>query len=444
MNQRSSGWRISCASTCSAVESRGVPGSPASPSASNASRQASTFAGSAPASHDRNSSARRNGNTATTPRAAARGRCGMARQQRREQRRQRPRVQHVVAEVGERATCVPCTCSTSPSGWAYPPEQPGPLGLRDDLRARQRHDDQPRRVRRGARELAQQVEVADQLRGVHRVARRASIATRDQVDRIDDDRVVDPRDDLERERVDRLAPRRVGLRDRRPRHARAWSSPAPRRRRARARARAAAPCAAMNGPSAIGSPTFTCTRPKCSRACAANARGRAATPSASAARQLGDVGVALEQPLVADVDRHEHQRPVRRAQPALDGHREQSRLRPPACGRCGCGRPRRSTRSGSARAIIACRYSANTAAYSASPRKLRRRKNARRPGASRPPTTGRFRFAPAATCGAAALVVDQERQQQVVDVAAVAGHVDHRRVRRDRGSASSRVAEMPS
>ena len=80
--------------------------------------------------------------------------------------------------------------------------------------------------------------------------------------------------------------------------------------------------------------------------------------------------------------------------------------------------------SGWPRAIMKPRYLVNTAAYSASPLKLRRRKNAP-PLRRNRPTTGRLRLMPGGHVRhGEALAVDHVGEQQIIHMAAVTGHVD--------------------
>ena len=87
-------------------------------------------------------------------------------------------------------------------------------------------------------------------------------------------------------------------------------------------------CVSSRSLSRMGSPTFTCTVPKRSRSTRSDAQQvEPALLLLRRARQLRDVGVGLDDALVAEIHRHEHHRPHRVAQEAAHRHRQHAGLR---------------------------------------------------------------------------------------------------------------------
>jgi hypothetical protein len=122
------------------------------------------------------------------------------------------------------------------------------------------------------------------------------------------------------------------------------------------------------------------------------------SPFASAARQLADVGSALDDALVAEIHRHEH-----------TGRSARAGSCAPSSTACRCAARASSGAAAAALDEVFERMAARHHeaqilgehhAYSASPLKLRRRKNAP-PLRRKRPITGMLRLTPAATCGTA-------------------------------------------
>ena len=99
-------------------------------------------------------------------------------------------------------------------------------------------------------------------------------------------------------------------------------------------------CASSNCVRYIGSPRFTCTRPKRSRSRAGIEPGRGTDSFSLGLPDSSDyVAVGLHDPLIAEIHRHEHDRPHRLAQvartvmddmPVLGASSRPVRLRPPS------------------------------------------------------------------------------------------------------------------
>ena len=196
----------------------------------------------------------------------------------------------------------------------------------DLLAAVGRHRHQ-RRIRRIAQQPLIKLELAHQIQLGERLARRRQYRHGHQIDRRHRGGGVDLR-------VDALCARSaIGIADpvrRAHLHGR------------KSRARHSGLCFCSNSSRAIGCPRFTCTVPNLLRNTATMVFSRTNRLSFSLglARQLADIGPALDDALIAEVHRHEYHRPPRIAQVAAHRHRQHARCAARAGDRSGCGRPR--------------------------------------------------------------------------------------------------------
>ncbi len=100
-------------------------------------------------------------------------------------------------------------------------------------------------------------------------------------------------------------------------------------------------CLSSTSSSAMGRPRFTCTLPSLLRSTDTTALSNTehAFLFLRLARQLADIGAALDDALVAEIHRHENHRPLRVAQISCAASSTACRCAARAAVRSGCGRP---------------------------------------------------------------------------------------------------------
>ncbi len=328
-------------------------------------------------------------------------------------RRGRDDVQHVVAEIRKQHRGFALAREHVAERVLDARDRLHLLAVGDDVRRAQLGDRELIGIRQRGDQLAGQVDLREQVGFGHRVLWRRQQHEREQVDRIDVDRAVDVDDDALGQRVDggfepgrfrvridgRFAPVRID----------AVEQGREEDRLAEIHRDLAVIFAQLAERAQQLEPGFLFLR---------------------LARQLADVGIAFHDALVADIDRLEHDRPLRFAQEAAQRHRQQSAAR----------RERAPGARAAAFDEVFDRYPAREqlahvfAEHGRIQRIVEAAAHEERAAAAQERAEDRqIEVHPRGDMRHGhAVAVEQIRQQHVIDVAAVAGHEDHFVARRDR------------